>query len=221
MSEAGHPVIDTLSDLDERILVTTDPRWVAHSHDHFNHDKIHTLEHAHEQELSRNAEKRLEERNVAHAKEHEAEEEAINKALVEVDKLAVLHATAHAREHLAHEQRHEDARVAVSKADTALDKRLESLNGVYGQMREAQKTYASTERFDALAVEVDRRFADTTKHIDERAESNRARIEALEKGDVRSEGKGLGQTAVLGAIVTAIVIAGIIIGIVVNLGRLP
>jgi hypothetical protein len=65
-----------------------------------------------------------------------------------------------------------------------------------------------------------RRFSEQTRYITEKYEDNRKRIEAIEKGDVKAEGRGLGQAGLIAAIVTAIIVAGVIIGIISNLERL-
>lgn len=124
----------------------------------------------------------------AHAAAHEQGVLAVDKALAAVQRESEIHSVAHSREHGAHEQRHEDQALAVSKSDSALDKRLES---------------------------IDRRFTDASKHTDDRYEENRRRIEALEKGDVRGEGKELGRNTMVGIIVGAIGLVGTLLGILV------
>lgn len=199
-------------------------RWAAHEREHHAHDAAHTAEREFEQERARHEEKRLGEALGAHGQKHASEEAAVQTALNAVDKLAVVHADAHYREHLNHEQRHADQQVAVSKAEAAVDKRLETMNGYAGQMREQSRTFATADRVDTLQSALDRRFVDTTKHTDDRYEENRRRIEALEKGDVsvssKAEGRSLGQGAVLGIIVTAIGVAGTLISIIVVLANI-
>ncbi len=156
-------------------------------------------------------------------REHSTSEEAIRTALKAVEKLAELHNIAHSREHTAHEVRHEDGRMAVAKADAAMDKRLESLNGVYGQMREQARVFASGESVVSLQGTVDRRFEDARRDRETRHEELRVRIETIEKGDVKqlptAEGKSLGQGAMVAIIVGAVSLVGTILGIFVVLSN--
>lgn len=197
-----------------------DLRWSNHETDHSSHDHLHQLEHAHEQELARHEENQLGRALTAHEHEHVANELAVKTALASVDQLARLHADAHSREHMAHEQRHTDAQEAIIKAETSIDKRLESLNEFRSQLRDERSDLASSERVGLLEGNIDRRFTETIKHADEKHEDNRRRIEILEKGDIKSEGKSLGQGAVVAILVTAIGVVGTLLGIVIVIANL-
>lgn len=170
-----------------------------HHREHLVHEAAHEREHhAHGVEHTLNA--------IALDKADSAARAALKAALDDHHREHLVHETAHGREHAMNAE-------AIRVADTANDKRLATLNEFRAQLSDQAKTFASTERLDALIKENDRRFGDTTKHTDERFESNRLRIENLEKGDVQSTGRSLGQGQVIGWIVTAIVLTGIVVGI--------
>jgi hypothetical protein len=120
------------------------------------------------------------------------------------------HAEAHAREHSLNE-------IALGKASVANDARFHDLNEFRETLRDQADKLASQESMDAMRVEIDRRFAEATKRTDERFESNRQRIEVLEKGDVKAEGKGLGQSATVAWIVTGLTVLSVVIGIILSL----
>ncbi len=187
----------------------------SHQREHEAHQAIHTQEHLRASETTRLQETRIAAAFAGHEREHSTSEEAIRTALKAVEKLAELHNIAHSREHTAHEVRHEDGRMAVAKADAAMDKRLEALNGVYGQMREQARAFASSESVVALQGTIDRRFEDARRDRETRHEELRVRIETIEKGDVKQEGKSLGQGATVAMIVGAVAFVGTVLGIVV------
>lgn len=130
----------------------------------------------------------------------------------------------HQREHIVHEQshgrEHQLAEQASAKAELSLDKRLHAVNEFREQLREQATHLATQEAFDAYRGETDRRFNEATARTDERFESNRKRIEAIEKGDVKAEGRGLGQSATIAAIVLGLTVAGVIVGLILNASRL-
>lgn len=192
----------------------------THRREHDAHDLTHASEHSHEEEETRLRESQLDLAIAAHAKEHAAAEMAVRTALASVEKLAVIHAEAHTREHSAHEQRHLDAAVAVAKAEASVDRRLEQMNEFRGQLRDQQATFVTIDRIDVMQAASDRRFSDVTKHTDDRYEENRRRIELLEKGDVKQEGKGLGQSAVVAIIVGAIGLFATVLSIIIILANI-
>ncbi len=187
----------------------------SHQREHEAHQAIHTQEHLRASETTRLQETRIAAAFAGHEREHSTSEEAIRTALKAVEKLAELHNIAHSREHTAHEVRHEDGRMAVAKADAAMDKRLEALNGVYGQMREQARAFASSESVSLIQAVIDRRFDEARRDRETRHEELRVRIESIEKGDVKLEGKSLGQGATVAMIVGAIAFVGTVLGIVV------
>ncbi len=189
----------------------------GHERDHDRHLAIHEQEHAHDREVNRLVEAQLAIAFSSHTREHDSAEEAIKTALQAVKELAGLHNVAHTREHTAHEVRHEDARLAIMKADTVLDKRLVDLNGVYGQMRDQQRTLATAEALGLLQEAVLRGREDERREREQRHEELRVRIDNIEKGDVKQEGKTLGQGATVAMIVGAIAFVGTVLGIVVAL----
>lgn len=196
-----------------------DARWEAHLLAHDQHNAAHALEHTHEKETTRLREEALGVASKVHDGIHESERKSVATALAQVERLADVHSEAHKREHLAHEQRHDDQTEAVTKAEISVDKRLEAMNQIREQLREQAAAFAPAESLALLQRELDRRFADTTKHTDERYEENRRRIEAIEKGDVKQEGKSLGQGATVAIIVGAVSLVGTVLGIVIVLSN--
>lgn len=169
-------------------------------------------------------EKSNSERWTAHGRIHDALALAIDKA--DSSQRAALKAALddHHREHSVHEAAHEREHSmnaeAVRVADTAMTARLASLNEFREQLRDQAKTFASTERVDAFMKENDRRITDTLITTQAWYENNRQRIESLEKGDVKSEGKGMGRDGAIATIVTSIAVTGGVLGIIVVLSNL-
>lgn len=160
----------------------------------------------------------------AHRREHELIAAAVEVA-VEADRAALTAALVdHHREHSVHEQaharEHEMNELALAKAADAVEKRFTAINAVRESLRDQADRLATQEALDALRIESDRRFAEATKRTDERFESNRQRIEVLEKGDVKQEGRGLGSSATIAWIVTGLTVAGAVLGLVLTAANL-
>jgi hypothetical protein len=82
---------------------------------------------------------------------------------------------------------------ARDTATMAMDKRLEGMNEFRDQLRDQQGTFVRREVYDALEV----------------------RVTNIEKGDIKGEGKALGQGTVIAVIVGAVAFVGAILGIIV------
>jgi hypothetical protein len=152
----------------------------------------------------------------AHEADHKQLNDGIQVALDAVERERKLHVEAHEAGHIAHTREHaldekgatqineahgrEHALEAdaLDKAAAAVDKRLEGMNDVRSQLHDQAATFARVEVVQALTD----------------------RIIAIEKLDIKSEGKGLGQGAVVAYIVTAVSVAGAILGIIVVLSNL-
>ncbi len=198
-------------------------RWIAHAEIHRVHSET------------------IEGKFQAHKSSHEIEGQAVKTALVAVQELASLHNIAHTREHTAHETRHEDQKEALRKAEMTIDKRVESINGYQAILRDQQATYITRDlseekhaekekRIEALTVDTNRRFEEVR---DEAVRTNqemravllaqfenlRAAIVNIEKGDVKQEGKSLGQGAVVALIIGAVSLIGTVLGILVVLSN--
>jgi hypothetical protein len=184
--------------------------------------------------LERATEKRLDDARDIHRREHEAWDAA--------------HATYHARYEASHQAIHNKAdetnRVVTDmyeqrfategkhrdEARVAMDRRLEGMNEIRAQLNAqaatfvtiaafAEFTKAIDARLEQIVKALDQRHEDNRKHTDERYEDNRKRIETLEKGDVKQEGKALGQGAVIAIILGAISATGVILGIIITLAN--
>jgi hypothetical protein len=170
---------------------------------------------------------------IAIDKAEEASQAALKAALADHHREHGVHAAAHDREHQAHGREHalaEDALVkatsahhrehaanaeAIRVADSAMNARLASLNEFREQLRDQARTFASIERVEGMAREFDRRVSDAITTAQAWYENNRQRIEAIEKGDVKTEGKGIGQAGTVASIIAAVTITGAILGILV------
>lgn len=133
----------------------------------------------------------------SHEEKHVAEGEAVKTALVAVAKERSIHAEAHERDHVGHQREHTLANLAIDKAEAATDKRFSGANAYREQISDMVRNLASRESVDVFVKEVDRRFEDM-----------RVSIRALETTDVKAEGKGLGQSAVIAYIVAGVSIIG-------------
>ncbi len=90
-----------------------------------------------------------------------------------------IHSEAHDREHLSHLREHGLNNLAIEKAESANDKRFSAANGYREAYESRVQAAATKEALDALRTEVDRRMT------------------VLERNDVKAEGKGMGQGAVV------------------------
>lgn len=149
------------------------------------------------------------ERWEAHRRSHAVLEQNIDKALAGVERERALHVTAHEAAHaaneratqaalIAHAKEHELEAMARDKAEAAVNLRLAAMNEVREQLKEQTATFARVEIVQALTD----------------------RIIAIEKLDIKGEGKSLGQGAVIAAIVAAIGVSATIVSLVVVLANL-
>lgn len=226
----------------EKALATERVQAADHAEAHQYSHEAHTDKHKAEGESVKTALAAVErERSVhaiahdrehtGHALTHQQEQLAVKTALDAVGRERDIHAAAHEKEHHAHLREHELNTLAITKAEKASDDRFHAVNEFRSQLSDVIGTLASKEAVEALAKDnerrwdeirkdLDRRFADASKQTQERYEANRASIIAIEKGDVKQEGKGLGQTWVFAGIVTVISVVGAVLGIVVVLANL-
>jgi Flp pilus assembly protein TadB len=114
----------------------------------------------------------------------------------------------HRREHEAAERAHRELHGAEKQARDAavasMEKRLESMNEFRDQLREQATTFQQVKTAEAAHDAIDKRL-----------DEMRERIVAIEKGDVKQEGRSLGQGAVVAIIVGAVAFVGSILGIVI------
>lgn len=199
---------------------------VAHSAAHLAHERQHEAEHAF-----------VIDHWAAHAREHESDTRTANKAdegnahavaaaLASVEKANVQARAAlsvaledHHREHtvheVAHSREHAGTEQALAKAEVATEKRFESVNEFREQLRTQAATLASRDSVEAIVKEMDRRFNETARFNSDRWEAQGRAITAIEKGDVKQEGRGIGQVAVIAAIVTSVGLVGGLLGIII------
>jgi hypothetical protein len=109
--------------------------------------------------------------------------------------------TAHIRAHEAaleaHRKEHALEATARDKAEAAIDRRLEGMNEVRSQLKEQAATFAR--------IEVVQQLTD--------------RVIAIEKLDIKGEGRSLGQGAVIATIVAAVGFAATLLGLIVVLAN--
>ncbi len=139
-----------------------------------------------------------------HERIHQQEQTAVATALSAVAREREIHSAAHEREHMSHQKEHDLAGIAINKAESATNIRFSSFNEFRGQLGDLINRLASKETVEASAKENSRRYDEL-----------RERIIAIEKADVKGEGKQLGQTAMVALIVGAVSFVATILGIVI------
>lgn len=175
-----------------------DNRWDAHNDRHDLAAKLRSEEHVLRWDL--------------HAKEHEklagiaaeTERRLADRVAAEFE----AHAREHAAYRTAHMREHELQEAAVKKVESTTETRFAGVNEFREQLRDQATRLASTERVDSLEKEVQRRF-----------DEHRLAITNIEKGDVKGEGKSLGQGTVIAAIVGTVGFTATLIGIIVVLAN--
>ncbi len=151
--------------------------------------------------------------HTAHAEKHGAEDLAVSTALRAVATERQIHATAHEKEHDGHQREHGLNNQAIDKAEAATDKRFATTNAYREQISDMIRSLASRDSVDVITKDVDRRFEEARKDRERRHEELRLAIITLERTDVKAEGRGLGQGAVVAYIVTAVGLVGSILAI--------
>ncbi len=157
--------------------------------------------------------------HVAHAEKHGAEDLAVQTALTAVGRERAIHAEAHERDHVGHQREHGLNNLAIDKAESATDKRFSVANGYKEQINELVRTLASRDSVDVITKDVDRRFEESRKDRERRHEELRLAISTLERTDVKAEGKGIGQGAMVAYIVTAVGLVGSVLAILIVLSN--
>lgn len=164
--------------------------------------------------------------NIAHDKAHDAHEEkhaaldeAVKTALNAVSRERSIHAEAHEREHAGHQREHGMADQAIGKAEAANDKRFAVANGVRESFEARVQQSATKETVESMRKEFDRRFEDFRKERDVALDGLRRQVTTLEKTDVKAEGRGIGQGAVIAFIVTGVGLISTLVGMVVIFTR--
>ncbi len=156
----------------------------------------------------------------AHEQKHQSEGVAVHVALDALDRERKIHADAHYREHEGHQREHGLNNLAIDKAEAATDKRFSSVNGTRAQMEDMLRHMTSQDAFDAHISEFMRFREDLRTDQDRRFDEMRLAIVNIEKGNVKQEGKGIGQAAVVAAIVGAVAAASAIIGLIVVIANI-
>ena len=111
----------------------------------------------------------------------------------EAQQLWDAHRELHASHEKAHDTEHAMTEQALDKAVNSMDRRLEGMNEFRSTLRDQATTFVRSDTYQAL--------------LD--------RVIAIEKSDVKGEGKQIGQAAAIGAIIAAISVAATIVGLIV------
>lgn len=210
----------------EKALLSEQLKQQAHNVSHDDAHTSHNEKHVAEGEAVKTALQAVDrERNIhsiAHDKEHvghstiHAQEQlAVHTALDAVGRERDIHATAHDKAHLAHEREHELSKLAISKAEDATDKRFTAVNGTRDTVNDIVHNLASKESVDAIARDTVRRWEENRKELDRRFDEQRVQITNIEKGDVKQEGRGIGQGTVITVIIGAVGFVGTLLGIII------
>lgn len=128
-----------------------------------------------------------------HQETHKVSKEALKTALDAVASERKIHAEAHDREHIGHLEIHRLNNLAIEKAESANDKRFTAANGFRETFEARVRDVATKDALEAQRKESDRR------------------INILERNDVKAEGRGLGQGAVIAYIVSGVSVIGSLI----------
>lgn len=152
------------------------------------------------EEAQRKAE--WDQRWLAHIELHRAAEKAhedVHRSLVADGDRTI---TAHEREHFVHDEAHRREHTmtdtAISKASESMDKRLEGMNEFRSALRDQAASFVRMETYTAL---VDR-------------------VIAIEKLDIKGEGRTIGQGVVIAAIVGTVAFIATLLGIVAVIANL-
>ncbi|MBA3403956.1 MAG: hypothetical protein H0U13_04585 [Gemmatimonadaceae bacterium] len=122
----------------------------------------------------------------AHDEKHISTEKGIGTALDAVDRERRIHAEAHTKEHDGHQREHAQNNQAIDKAEAANDKRFAGANAFRETFEARIQASATKDAVESLRQEFDRR---TT---------------VLERNDVKAEGRGLGQGALVAYILSGV-----------------
>ena len=113
----------------------------------------------------------------------------------EVEMRWAAHGDLHGAHERAHDREHAMTAEALDKAVQSMDRRLEGMNEFRASLKDQAGTFVRMDTYQAL--------------LD--------RVIAIEKSDVKGEGKALGQAATVGAIIAAIGVAATVVSLVVLL----
>lgn len=103
---------------------------------------------------------------------------------------------------LGHQREHVMLDRATDVAAISLDKRIEALNEFRAQLSDQSKNFTTRDLHDKLEQDFNRRLGTL---ID--------RIVLIEKGDVKQEGKGLGQASMIAAALAGLAAIGSLVSI--------
>lgn len=106
---------------------------------------------------------------------------------------------------LGHQREHDLLNRATDVAAATLDKRVIALNEFRAQLSDQAKNFVTRDLHDKLE-------SDFNRSID----LIRDRVIVIEKGDVKQEGKGIGQAATIATIIAAISLGGVVLSILLN-----
>lgn len=175
------------------------------------------------------------ERWAAHRREHDLIAQAVEIARIADVTAVTVALDDHHREHSVHEQahdrEHDSVSVALSKAENATERRFESVNEFRSQLKDQAASLATREAVETLALTIDRRMNEInkttadwreafSKSMADRFDAQGRAIIAIEKGDVKQEGKGIGQGAAIAAIVGAVGFAATLLGLLIVVANL-
>lgn len=200
----------------QQVTASTEERLNAHRREHEAEAVALDLAMTHTKLIQDQHNIAHESAHIAHAEKHTAEALAVTTALRADSNERKIHTEAHDREHSSHMREHSLNNLAIDKAESANDKRFSSTNAYREQLNDVIRQLAPKETLEVFIKDVDRRFEESRKDRERRHEELRQAITTLERTDVKAEGRGIGQGAMIAYIVTAISVLGSLI-VLVNL----
>lgn len=211
-----HREADILTEQSER---ADEERLEAHRREHEQERVALTLAMALTQKQHDAHNEAHDDAHTSHAEKHVSENVAVQTALAAVARERTIHAEAHERDHAGHQREHALNNLAIDKAEAATDKRFASSNAFREQLNDMIRQLAPKETLEVFVKDVDRRFEESRKDRERRHEELRQAISILERTDVKAEGKGMGQGAMVTYIVTAVGLVGSLLAIVIVLSN--
>ncbi len=197
----------------QQVTASTEERLESHRREHAAEGVALGLAMASAKQMQDQHNETHEAAHIAHQEKHASEAHAVSTALKADSNERKIHSEAHDREHSGHQREHGLNNQAIDKAEAATDKRFATTNAYREQISDMIRSLASRDSVEVITKDVDRRFEEARKDRERRHEELRLAIITLERTDVKAEGRGLGQGAVVAYIVTAVGLVGSILAI--------
>lgn len=118
---------------------------------------------------------------------------AVEVALAEVARTADMHAVAHTKDHLQHEEIHRLERIAIDKADESMNMRLLGMNEFRDQLRDQAATFVSRKEVESTLVASTAKADQAATTILARMDEDRSMVGKLSDDLIRIQTKAATQ----------------------------